>query len=300
MDSIRRTGAFCALNSGMRRLTVPILVLVFGCRVVASELPLTAKDLSLMLRTGYSSDSVLRELASRHFADVFDAGVETELVKAGASPALVDALRSGVYKVSESEAESAKERLAAQEVARAKAFESSGNGNPQAIPSSSPSQRAPFQQAGGTLYDHLKGDLVYWHNGALVPFDDAELEKKKIYLLFFSAISSKEGRQLTVTLRDYYNRVAPKHPEFEVVFFSVDRSLFAMENYMSETNMPWPAVAYDKRSGKAGGFAQNLVRQIPYFLLAEVDGRALSDSGGSPANLDKVLGDLDKIFAAEK
>jgi hypothetical protein len=283
----------------MRRVPVLIFFLVFLCRVLATPLPLTGKDVSLMLRSGYSSDVILRELSSRHFSDAFDAAIEKELIKAGASQTLVDALRSGVYKSSDSETELAKQRLAAQEIARAKLLESNDDRNQQSVTTSA-SGPAPFQQSGGTVYDHLKGDLVYWHNGALVPFDDAALEKKKIYLLFFSAISSKEGRELTATLRDYYNRVAPKHPEFEVIFFSVDRSSFAMENYISQTNMPWPAVAYDKRSGKAGAFAQNLVRQIPYFVLAEVNGRPLSDSGGNPANLDKVLSDLDKILAAEK
>jgi hypothetical protein len=282
----------------MRRVPVLIFFLVFLCRVLASPLPLTAKDVSLMLRSGYSSDVILHELASRHFSDVCDASVENQLLKAGASQALVDALRSGVYKSSESETELAKQRLAAQEIARAKVLESNHGGDLQSVPATVASGPAPFQQSGGTIYDHLKGDLVYWHNGALVPFDDAELDKKKIYLLFFSAISSKEGRELTATLRNYYNRVAPKHPEFEVIFFSLDRSPFAMENYISQTEMPWPAVAYDKRSGKAGAFAQNVIHQIPHFILAEVSGRPLSDSGENPANLDKVLNDLDKILAA--
>jgi hypothetical protein len=129
------------------------------------------------------------------------------------------------------------------------------------------------------MYEHLKDDLVYWHEGALVPFDNALLEKKKLYVFFFSAFWSKEGRQFTSRLVQYYNRVAPQHPEFEIIFFSADRSQFAMESYISETNMPWPAVAYDKRSGKAAPSRSNVVRQIPQLIVLNAAGEVLFDGG---------------------
>jgi hypothetical protein len=287
------------LEFAVRQFAVTLFVVVLLCRavVVASPLPLTAKEVSLMLRSGYSSDTVMHELAVRHFADFFDSGVENDLLKAGANQELISVLRSGVYKSSDSEMEAAKERLGAQEIAVTKPADFGNKTSPSSTSSVRP---APDQPVGGTFSDLVKGDLVYWHNGALVPFDDAELEHKKIYLLFFSAISSKEGRQLTAQLRDYYNRVAPQHPEFEVIFYSFDRSPFAMENYISQTQMPWPAISYDRRSGKTGAIAAKLVHQIPHFILVELNGQMLSDSGENPANLEKVLGDLDKILAAQK
>ncbi len=150
------------------------------------------------------------------------------------------------------------------------------------------------------MYDHLKDDLVYWHEGSLVPFDNETLEGKKFYLLFFSAIWSKEGRQFTSQLADYYNRVHPQHPEVEVVFFSADRSAFAMENYVSQTQMPWPVVSYDKLQGKAGALAGAFTHQIPRLILAEANGRVLSDSGEARPDFDKVLADLDKVLAVSK
>jgi hypothetical protein len=155
------------------------------------------------------------------------------------------------------------------------------------------------QQQGGTMYDHLKDDLVYWHEGSLVPFENETLEKKKFYLLFFSAIWSKEGRQFTSQLVDYYSRVHPQHPEFEIVFFSADRSQFAMENYVSQTSMPWPVVAYDKLQGKAGALAGALTHQIPRLILAEADGRVLSDSGETRPDFEKVLTDLDRVLTGK-
>ena len=51
-------------------------------------------------------------------------------------------------------------------------------------------------------------------------------------------------------LVDYYNRVAALHPEFEIVFVSADRSGPAMEAYMRDMQMPWPAVKFEKIAEK--------------------------------------------------
>ena len=68
---------------------------------------------------------------------------------------------------------------------------------------------------------------------------------------------------------------------------------------MAQSNMPWPAIAYDKRDGKAGGMQNNLVRDIPCLVLADATGKILSYSrgGDNPVPLEKVLSDLDEIFA---
>lgn len=246
-----------------------------------------------MLRSGYSSEAVLQELSKRKFADTLDSTSEEQLIKAGASKSLISTLESGVYQLSPAE-------IASEQQKRASRRETI----PQPIPSSPTTDRTaprpPAQtQIGGTMYDHLKDDLVYWHEGSLVPFDDEALQKKKFYLLFFSGFWSKEGRLFTSHLVDYYNRVAPQHPEFEVIFFSVDRSAFVMEDYVHQTNMPWPALAYDKRNGKAGAIQESLVHAIPHLILADASGKVLSDSGDNQPNLEKVLTDLDKILQTE-
>src|SRR5205807_1031185 len=71
----------------------------------------------LMLRSGYSSDAVLRELATRHYGDAFDSGTATRLTKAGATPALLDALRNGSFQASAEEISAAEQKIAAQEEA---------------------------------------------------------------------------------------------------------------------------------------------------------------------------------------
>jgi Thioredoxin-like len=262
--------------------------------LVAAALPLSAKEVSLMLRSGYSSEAVLRELETRKFADTFDSGLEKELVKAGANQLLIQALQSGKYQLSGTEIATFKTRQSSEAVIR-KANEISPTAN-QSAPASHPA----VVQIGGSMYDHLKGDLVYWHEGSLVPFDDEALQNKKLYLLFFSGFWSKEGRQFTSRLVDYYNRVPAEHREFEVIFFSVDRSEFVMEDYINKTNMPWPALAFDKRQGKAGAIQDTLVHSIPHLILADADGRILSDSGDQQPDLDKVLADLEKLRAASQ
>lgn len=274
----------------MIRLAVGVFFLCAVCCICGAPAPLTIKEVSLMLRSGYSSEAILQELSKRKFGETLDSTGEEQLVKAGASKSLISTLESGVYQLSPAEIATEQQKQAARR-----------ESVPQPVPNSQPTERTapkpPTEvQIGGTMYEHLKDDLVYWHEGSLVPFDNEALERKKFYLLFFSAMWSREGRQFTSQLVDYYNRVHPQHPEFEVVFFSADRSPFAMENYVSQTSMPWPVVAYDKLQGKAGALAGSLTHQIPRLILAEVSGKMLSDSGEAKPEFDKVLADTDRIL----
>jgi len=45
-------------------------LLVFA--VQAGQLPLTVSEIGLMLRSGYSSNSLMHELSTRHFADIVE------------------------------------------------------------------------------------------------------------------------------------------------------------------------------------------------------------------------------------
>src|SRR5947209_2552056 len=89
---------------------VVLFAFVFSAR--AGQLPLTAKEISLMLRAGYSSDAVMQELAKRRYAGTFDPDQEGVILKAGASPDLLKALEQGTYAVSAQEAERVQEALA--------------------------------------------------------------------------------------------------------------------------------------------------------------------------------------------
>ena len=259
---------------------------------LAGPAPLTIKEIALMLRSGYSNETILHDLSTRYFADNFDSETETQLLRAGANSSLIETLRSGTYQMSAGQVAIAKMKMATSpaKTGTLAVRPDSNAGQSQPAPSAEPLP--------SSIYARLKGDLVYLHQGSLVPFDDEELEQKKLYLLFFSANWSAPGRKFTPRLVEYYTRLAPQHPEFELIFFSLDHSQFGMETYVTQSSMPWPLVAYDKAAAKVSDFRQNLLHEIPCLVLVDAAGNVLSRSGGGEGDstLEKVLADLDEIF----
>jgi len=254
-----------------------------------------------MLRAGYSSNTVAQELSVRRFADTLDSTKESMLIQAGAPPALVNALKSGTYSVPAEEVARTKEQMAAQADRRALEAENSRKFNT-LYQSQLAHQRAADAQApkaaNDTIYRLVKSDLVQWHNGSLARFDDTALEKKKLFLLYFSAHWCPPCRKLTPALVDYYNHVAPQHPEFELIFVSFDKSPFGMETYMRDTKMPWPAIDYQKVAGK-DAIRKYAGEGIPDLVLVDASGKVVSDSydGKKYVGPAKVITDLDAIFA---
>jgi nucleoredoxin len=284
----------------VRRLLIFVVFCSFALVLRAELSPLTTNDVSLMLRTGYSSKSVLSELAKRKFADTIDAAKETQLISAGAAPELVLALKSGSFTLSAAEIARAQERKTAEANRRAAAAEKSREFNTlyQSRLAQQRETNAVKQKVDGhVIYELIKGDLVYWHNGTVARFDDAALENKKLYLLYFSAHWCQPCRIFTPGLVNYYNDAAPKHPEFELVFVSRDKSPFGMETYMHETNMPWPALDYKKIPNK-DGINKYAGKGIPDLVLVDASGKVLATSfdGDQYVGPARVLGVLDAIL----
>src|SRR5207237_7301813 len=84
----------------------------------AGQLPLTMSEIGLMLRSGYSSNSLMQELSRRHFADTIDETKEKTLVKAGASAELIVSLKSGIYSLSPEKTAAVQEQIAVAEQRR--------------------------------------------------------------------------------------------------------------------------------------------------------------------------------------
>src|ERR1700704_1625620 len=106
----------------MRLLFRLLLIMLLVSPICARQLPFTAKEICLMLRTGYSSDALMRELAVRHFADTCDEATKKLLTQSGASPALVQALSAGAYSIPPEETARAREALAAESKRRTAAM----------------------------------------------------------------------------------------------------------------------------------------------------------------------------------
>ena len=253
-----------------------------------------------MLRMGYSASALTQELSTRRFADTLDTVKEAQLTKAGASAELIAALKNGTYSVSPGEIARAQAQLAAQAERRVIEAERSRQFNT-LYQDRLAQERAAAQvnaaQAGAT-YNFLKGDLVRPQNGALVRADDEAISHKKLIAYYFSAHWCGPCRKFTPQLVEYYNRVAPQHPEFEIIFYSFDKSATAMEAYMRETNMPWPAIDYQKLPDK-GVLKKSAGDGIPSLVLVDNMGKLISSSYAGKQYLGpaKVLADLDAIFA---
>lgn len=281
----------------MRNLLLALFVAgaVFST-ALGRSLPLTIKEVALMLRSGYSSEAVQRELSVRRLAEPCDAAAEKALRDAGAAPALVDAIKGGSYESSSADAEAVRE-LAAQTKRQAvenerlrkmdMLYQDQRARASAAVPSKS--------ETSIVVADLLKGDLVSWKNGSLSRFDD-ELGKKKIFALYFSAHWCAPCRKFTPQLVEFYNRVAPQHPEFEIIFLSYDRSPFGMATYMRQ--MPWPAIDFEKLPGKEA-LKKYASDGIPCLVVLDASGKILIDSyeGKKRIGPEKVLEALDASFA---
>jgi nucleoredoxin len=273
-------------------------LLVFA--VQAGQLPLTVSEIGLMLRSGYPSNALMQELSTRHFADTVDEAKEKTLVKAGASAALIAALKSGTYSLTPEKTAAVQQQIAAADQRRfeaAEAVRKSDAAYQREIARQRTAKSPPqLNTSSDAISQFLKGDLVQWHNGAVVHADDTLLANKKLIAFYFSAHWCGPCRKFTPQLVDYYNRVAAQHPEFEIVFYSFDKSPFAFETYMREANMPWPAIDYVKLKGKEA-IAKNAGDGIPALVLVDASGNVISTS--HKVSPEKVLADLDAIFAGK-
>ena len=231
-----------------------------------------------MLRSGCSAEAVEREVAARHFIGPIDPEAEKALLQAGASQTFVAALKSGAYAVPAADLAAVQQDLAIKAERRAAQAEESGRLDT-LYRDQLARQRAggPAAAAGSNVLAPLvKGDLVIAKNGVLTPYVDQAFEKKKLIGLYFSA-QVRACRKFTPELVAFYNKNAAVHPEFEVLFVSNDKSAAAMQGYMREMQMPWPAVSFDKIAGKEG-LLKYAGSGIPCLVVVDTNGKVVIDT----------------------
>jgi nucleoredoxin len=289
----------------MRRRWVYLVLSLFILATQAGQLPLTVSEISLMLRTGYSSNALMKELSARRFLDTLDEAKENTLMNAGASTELIAALKSETYSLSADKTPAVLNEMATLDQRRAAQAEISQKSDARyqaQVARQRSTNKAPSSDVepnAGAISDLLKGDLVQYRNG-IVHVDDTSLAGKKLIAVYFSAHWCGPCRKFTPQLVEYYNRVAPQHPEFEIVFFSHDRSPADFETYMRETNMPWPAIDFAKLKAKQA-LSKNAGPGIPSLVLFDSSGNLISSSyvGSQYRGPQQVLSDLDAIFSGK-
>jgi nucleoredoxin len=267
------------------------------------SLPMTAKDVSLMLRSGYSNAAAMQELSKRHFVGKVDYDQENVLVKSGASPELLAEIHKGTYALPAEQSAQAEAAIVDQANKRAAQTQQMEKANARyeaqvvaqrtaaAQPNNAPAANA------STISDALKGGLVKIDNGSLAAVNDEAIAKKKLIALYFSAKWCGPCRKFTPQLVDYYNRVIAQQPDVEFVFVSADHSAGEMQSYMREAKMPWPALDFAKIDNNA--VRKYAGKGIPCLVLLDQTGRVISNSydGEKYLGPQKVLADMDTIFA---
>ncbi len=155
-------------------------------------------------------------------------------------------------------------------------------------------------QAQQDIPAQLNGKLVALRGKSALPFAAPDLAKAKYIALYYSAGWCGPCHQFTPDLVKFYSEMKPAHPEFEVVFMSRDESSNAMEKYMAEMAMPWPALRFSavKSSRDLNKYAGS---GIPCLVLLNEKGEVLSDSyvSGNYVGPHKVMTDLKKLLTGD-
>jgi thiol-disulfide isomerase/thioredoxin len=123
----------------------------------------------------------------------------------------------------------------------------------------------------------LDGKLVRLADGKLGDVNVGQaLAGVKFYAVYFSAAWCGPCRQFTPGFITAYRELKQKHPNFEVVFVSNDRSAAEMAGYMRQDRMPWPALKFEQvKSSQLQRYAGS---GIPNLVLLDANGKVLAHS----------------------
>jgi nucleoredoxin len=142
----------------------------------------------------------------------------------------------------------------------------------------------------------LAGQLVSDANGSLVSYDAARLGSKKYVAVYFSASWCPPCRRFTPELVSWYNQMKRTTDDFELIFVSRDRDAGAMQSYMLEDRMPWPAISFNRKENNP--LLKYSGRGIPNLVVLSNNGSVLSNSfeNGEYLGPHKPLRDLEKLL----
>ena len=138
-------------------------------------------------------------------------------------------------------------------------------------------------------------DLVHLKGRGLRRFTPEPTAAPKYIAFYRSAQWCPPCRKFTPKLVDFYGRYKHQGAPFELVFISSDKSEEAMEAYMDEYDMEWPAFEF----GENKDIIQRNGTGIPNLMVADAAGRKLLDSYDSSGNYigpTRVMKELEALL----
>ena len=260
--------------------------------------PVTIQELALLLHGGYTGHEVAREIGNRPLLTPLDDAGEKTLRAAGADQSLLDTLKARATLTTD-QADAARQRQVAIDARNTQenaAYASRMREVNQQVFAEHRAERK--QEELGKLATSLRGKLVTGRDGSLQPCADTALNGKMLFALYFAA-DTPACRQFTPRLAAFYQDFEPKHPAFEIVFISEDRSADAMASHLRQVTMPWPALSYPVKAQ-----VPDLVKlgqgTLPRLVLVDGESRVVSDSyvEGKYVGPQHVLDDLTRLATA--
>ncbi len=154
----------------------------------------------------------------------------------------------------------------------------SASNTPSAPEAASPAARAPEpEQAENVIAKDVRHDLVQIRGKRVARVKAADVPDVDMYALYFSAHWCNPCRLFTPQLVNFYTEWKSEYSDkFEVIFISSDRSEDAMEEYMEEMNMPWPALEFSAIHKSV--LSKYRGSGIPCLVLVDREGEVLAHS----------------------
>lgn len=279
----------------MKRLLFLVVAALLAPLLHAVPAPMSAKDIALMARSGYTEDEIIVEVQKRHFAVAIDAGMEQVMFNGGASKALIAKLKAGSFVLSP-EQQIYLARQAAEQRAAAMQREQSESAmlDRQRVEAAALVNSANSR---GNIFNLLDGRLVRLQASEIVPYSASNLRDVRMYAFYYSAGWCGPCRKTTPVLAEWYRKTKAAHPEFELIFVSNDKSDITYADYMRKNAMPWPAVRFsDVRDPAVNQFAG---KSIPWLSVVSRTGAPLTKNaaGGEYTDPEQIMQAVDTFLA---
>jgi|GEM_PF-2052508 len=271
---------------------LPACAVIFGSVLTAAAaIPMTYKEIAMLLRNGEQPQFILDDTAKRRLLQPLSPQEEKDLAALGATPSLLNALRSPAMLASPQAAEAYQASLQQQKLAAAQQQEQEKQQEQSRIAQQA-NAKAPLQRQaqprGNTPGGELLGkplDLSFTAvDGAAV---DLSKLRGKVVLVDFWATWCGPCMHEVPNVVSAYKKYHAKG--FEVVGISLDKSKDTMIKVTHEKEMTWPQ--YFDGNGWGNKISTSFgIHSIPSMWL--VNKRGILVSTDARSNLDASIAKL--------